>query len=154
MARDSWTNRIWGRGRRLISLTALERDVLVVACAISAGIHAALTPGHFAESAGAGLGFAVAAALLAGLVVGLTVYPDGAVAVAGAGAILAGLLASYALATTVGLPLLHPEPESVDDLALGTKAIEAVGLLASAHLLSRGRAAIALTAVQPKGRTT
>jgi hypothetical protein len=126
----------------------------MVACAISAGIHAALTPGHFAEGAGAGVGFAVATLLLAGVVVGLTIRPDGAAALAAAGAVLAGLLASYALATTVGLPVLHPAAEPLDALAGGTKAIEAVGLLAAAHLLSRDRAAVALTAVQSKGRTT
>ena len=32
---------------------------------ISAGIHAALVPGHFAEGTGAGLGFVAATSLLA-----------------------------------------------------------------------------------------
>jgi hypothetical protein len=45
----------------VIPLAAIERDALIVACAISAGIHAALTPAHFAEGTGAGLGFAAAA---------------------------------------------------------------------------------------------
>ena len=38
---------------------------------------------------------------------------------------------SYALAITTGLPVLHPDPEPVDGLALATKAIEAAGLLAA-----------------------
>ena len=35
----------------------LERDTVIVACAVSAGIHAALTPEHFDEGFGAGAGF-------------------------------------------------------------------------------------------------
>jgi hypothetical protein len=136
----------------VITLAGVERDVLIVACAISAGIHAALAPGHFAEGTGPGLGFAVAAFLLVALVVALTHRQASRVPVAGAGAVLVGLIASYALATTTGLPLLHPDPEPVDGLALATKAIEAVGLLAAVHLLGRGRPAVAVTThLQPKG---
>jgi len=139
----------------VISWAALERDVLIVTCAISAGIHAALAPDHFAEGTGPGLGFAVAAFLLAGLVVALTHRPTSRAAVAGVGAVLVGLLASYALATTTGLPLLHPDREPVEGLALATKAIEAVGLLVATHLLWRGRPAVAVTThLQPKGRLT
>jgi hypothetical protein len=65
-----------------------------------------------------------------------------------------GLIASYALAITSGLPLLHPEPEPVDALALATKAIEAAGLAAALTLLGRDRR-VALTHRQthprPKG---
>ena len=39
------------------------------------------------------------------------------------------------LATTTGFPVLHPEPEPVDGLALATKAIEAVGLVTALSLL-------------------
>ena len=48
----------------------VERDVVIVACAISAGVHAALAPEHFAEATGAGVGFVVATVLLAALAVG------------------------------------------------------------------------------------
>ena len=140
--------------RRWITIAGVERDVLIVACAVSAGIHAALVPDHFEEGTGPGLGFAVAAVLLAGLVVGVTYRPASMVTVAAAGAVLAGLIASYAFATTTGLPLLHPDRESVDGLALATKAIEAVGLLAAVHLVWRGRPAVAVTYVLPKGRLT
>ncbi len=138
----------------MITSAGLERDVLIVACAISAGIHAALAPGHFAEGAGAGFGFLGAAVLVAGLAVGLTQRPASTLALAGAGAVLAGLIASYALATTTGLPLLHPDAEPVEGLALATKAIEALGLLAAVHLLWRCRPTVAVTHLQPKGRLT
>jgi hypothetical protein len=143
-----------GRGdRRVIALAGLERDVLIVACAVSAAIHAALMPHHLAEGTGPGLGFAVAALLLAGLAVALTRRPADAI-VAVAGVVLAGLLASYALATTTGLPLLHPEAEPVEALALATKGIEAVGLLAATHVLRRRRPAAAPNHPRPKGSLT
>jgi hypothetical protein len=39
------------------------------------------------------------------------------------------------LAVTTGVPVLHPEPEPVDGLALFTKAVEATGLAAALNLL-------------------
>jgi hypothetical protein len=112
----------------------IERDLLIVVCAVSGGIHAALVPGHLEEGAAAGTAFAASAALLAVLAAALT-RTSGPVAVATATAVLAGLIAAYALAVTVGLPGLHPEPEPVDGLALFTKAVEAIGLGAGVHLL-------------------
>ena len=132
----------------------LRRDIVILACAISAGIHGALVPDHFDEGIGAGLGFAAATVLLAALVVALTLRPARALALTAAAALFAGLLASYALATTTGLPVLHPDPEPVDGLALATKAIEAIGLLAALHLLPRGRAAGGAALQQPKGPLT
>jgi hypothetical protein len=135
-----------------VSLTELKGDVVILACAISAGIHGALVPGHFDEGIGAGLGFVAATVALAGLVVWLTWRPASASALAAAALTFAGLLASYALATTTGLPVLHPDPEPVDGLALATKAVEAAGLLAASGLLWRPR--VAATLPQPKGRLT
>jgi hypothetical protein len=113
----------------------LTHDVVILACAISAGIHGALAPHHFSEGRGSGLGFAAATVALAALAVALTVRPASALALVGAATVFAGLLISYAMATTTGLPLLHPETEPVDGLALATKAIEFVGLLAALGLL-------------------
>ena len=70
-------------------------------------------PVHFAAVAPAGVAFAASAAVLALLAILLTLRPAGAPALAGAAVVLAGLLASYALATTTGVPLLHPEAEPV-----------------------------------------
>ncbi len=127
----------------MTGLDRVERDAVVVSCAISAGIHAALAPDHLSEGAGAGLGFLGAAALLAAPAVMLTVRPQSTAALATAGVVLTGLIASYALAVTTGLPVLHPEPESLDRLALVTKGAEAVGLLAAAHLVRRSRPGLA-----------
>ena len=116
---------------------SVRRDIVILACAVSAGIHGALAPAHLDEGAGARGGFVAAAVLLGALAVALTARPDSQAAVALAALALAGLLASYGLATTTGLPLLHPEAERVDDLALATKAVEALGLLAAASLHPR-----------------
>lgn len=119
------------------------RDLVIVACAISAGIHAALTPAHFAERAASGIGFLAASVLLAGLVVGLT-RRAGRLELILTALLLAGLLASYALALTSGLPVLHPVPEPIDVLAVVTKLVEATGLVAALDLLARGRPAAAI----------
>jgi hypothetical protein len=109
-------------------------DLVIVACAISAGIHAALVPEHLEEGRAAGIAFAAAAVLLGGLAVLLTRSPS-APGHAAAGVVFLGLLVAYALALATGLPLVHPEREAVDGLALVTKAIEAVGLLAAVDAL-------------------
>jgi hypothetical protein len=137
-----------------VSLRDVERDTVIVACAISAGIHAALTPDHFAEGLGAGVGFAAGAALLAVVVLALTRRPDEDVALVGAASVLGGLIASYMLAITTGLPVLHPEPEPVTALALFTKAVEGLGLLAATHLLWSGRTTAAPLRPRLKGTLT
>ena len=132
----------------------LERDLLVLACAVSAGIHAALVPGHLAEGTGAGLGFLAAAIGLAVLAVALTRQPRSTRALGVAGVLLAGLLVSYALAITSGVPVLHPDPESVDGLALFTKGVELAGLLAAAHHFLREHDVLARVSPRTKGTTT
>ena len=129
---------------------SLRRDVVIVACAISAGIHAALAPSHFRVGTGAGLGFAVATVVLALLAVAVTRYPLAEPPLVLAALTLGGLIASYAFATTTGVPVLHPDPEPVDGLALVTKAIEAAGLVAASSLLRR-RPAGAFAHAEPKG---
>ena len=124
-------------------MSGLRRDVVILACAVSAGIHGALAPAHFAEGAGAGLGFVASTILLAGLAVALTVRPASSLPLAGAAIVFTGLLVSYALATTSGLPVLHPQPEPVDGLALATKAFEVVGLATALDLI-RHRSAVSL----------
>jgi hypothetical protein len=136
-----------------VSSLELRHDVVILACAISAGIHAALVPDHVDEGAGVALGFAVATVLLGAFAVALTLQPARVLVLTGAAAFLAGLILSYAFAITTGLPVLHPDPEPVDGLALATKAIEIAGLVAALDLVRRGRQAVAATA-QPKGTLT
>jgi hypothetical protein len=134
----------------MIAHSAIERDVVIVACAISAGIHAALIPDHWREGASAGAGFAIATVLLAAVAVALTRVLSTA-ALGGAAALFGGLLVSYVFAVTSGLPLLHPDAEAVDGLAVFTKAVELVGLAAASHLVRQRRAAPFLSSRQLKG---
>ncbi|MDQ3867614.1 MAG: hypothetical protein M3304_12445, partial [Actinomycetota bacterium] len=83
---------------------ALRRDLVILACAISAGIHGGLVAGHFDDGTGAGLAFAAATISLTSLVVALTLRPASGSALAGAAAVLFGLLVSYVAAITTGLP--------------------------------------------------
>lgn len=134
-----------------MKLAALRLDLVIVACAISAGIHGALVREHFQEGTGAGLGFVAATVVLALLAVVLTRRPS-QLALVAAAAVLTGLIASYALVITTGFPVLHPEAEAVDGLAVFTKAVEGAGLALATSLLRRPSLAISLT--QPKGTLT
>ena len=131
--------------------TELRTDLVILTCAISAGIHGALVPDHFTEGTAAGLGFLVATVMLAVLAIGLTRRPTQGALLATA-AVFAGLIASYVLVVTTGFPVLHPEPEAVDGLALVTKAVEAGGLILTLSLLRRP--SLELTLAQPKGTLT
>ena len=133
-----------------MTAAAFRPDALILACAISAGIHAALAPEHFAEEGiPAGVGFVVSAVLLAALAVVLTVRPTG-LARAAAALLFAGLIAAYALVVTTGVPVLHPDRESLDGLALATKAVEAAGLALCPPPLGQ----LTPTTFQPKGSST
>jgi hypothetical protein len=132
----------------VIARAVLERDVVILACAISAGIHAALVPSHLEEGHAAAGGFAVSAVLLGVLAVAIT-RSARPLLFAAAWAVFAGLIASYALAVTTGVPVLHPRPEPVEGLAAFTKAVELLGLIAAARLVPRAR-----LSPQPKGIPT
>lgn len=134
-----------------MTLAELRTDLIILACAISAGIHGALVSDHFEEGTGAGVGFLVATVLLAVLAVALTRKPT-QLALLGTAAVFTGLIVSYALVITTGVPVLHPETEAVDGLALFTKAIEALGLVLAASLLRRP--SLAITFTQSKRRLT
>jgi hypothetical protein len=129
---------------------SVRRDVVVLTCGISAGIHGALVPGHLEESAAAGWAFGLSTVILALLAIALTRRPAARLPLVLAAVTLAALLGAYALAITTGLPLLHPETEPVAGLALVTKAIEAAGLAAAWSLLRRERA-VAMVTPQTKG---
>jgi hypothetical protein len=133
-----------------VTITALRIDSVIVACAVSAGIHAALAPDHFKEGIGAGVGFVVATVLLGVLAVVLTRSPS-QVAFGAAAAVFAGLIVSYLLVIATGIPVLHPDVEAVDGLAVFTKVVEAIGLVATASLVKRPSSR---TLLQPKGTLT
>jgi hypothetical protein len=133
-----------------VTPAALRIDIVILACAVSAGIHGAVVEDHFREGTGAGIGFVAATVLLSAVALTLTRKPSQVVFVTAA-ATLIGLIASYGLAVTIGVPFLHPDVEAVDGLALFTKAVEGVGAVAAASLVRRP-SFIPLT--QPKGTLT
>jgi len=105
----------------------------VLALAASAGVHAALVPGHAAEGPLIGVLFAVSALVLAGLSV-LVDRSDHRAVVVAAAVLLGGLLALYAASRIVAVwPLAHVEP--VDAVGAITKLLEAAGLLLAVRLL-------------------
>jgi len=134
-----------------VTFAELRIDAVILACAISAGIHGALIPDHLEEGLGAGLGFAIATVVLSVLAFALTRRPT-EVALGATVAVFAGLIGSYALVISTGMPVLHPEQEPVDGIALFTKAVEAVGLVLAAGLVRRPSVSLDLT--QPKGTFT
>jgi hypothetical protein len=105
-----------------------QRDGLIVCCAISAGVHGALVPEHMRESVVTGAGFLGATAALAVLVIGLTARPESRAVTSVAALVLMGLLVGYAIASTSGIPILHPDVDPIDTVGVLTKAVEALGL--------------------------
>ena len=119
-----------------MTFAELRIDIVILVCAISAGIHGALVKDHFREGTGAGVGFVVATVLLAVVALILT-HNQSPFVVVGAAVILAGLIASYALVITTGVPVLHPDVEAVNGLALFSKTIEVLGLVTATSLMRR-----------------
>jgi hypothetical protein len=66
--------------------------------------------------------------------------------------VFAGLIGSYVLAVTTGIPMLHPDVDSLEGVALATKAVEAAGLVLAAGSLAHRPFALDLR--QPKGTLT
>jgi hypothetical protein len=131
---------------------ARVRDVVIFTAASSAGVHAALVPEHLRENAATGGGFVAASVLLLLLVGAVSHRADSRSLLPAAALVFVGLLVSYALAVTTGIPWLQPAPERVEDLALATKGIEALGLAAALELIRRNRASGLLFSVQqPEG---
>jgi hypothetical protein len=111
-----------------------RHDGLIVCCAISAGVHAALVPEHMQESYVTGAGFVAATGALVALVIGLTARPQSRAVTSSAVLVLLGLLVSFAVASTTGIPILHPDADPIDSVGVLTKADELLGLWFAARL--------------------
>jgi hypothetical protein len=118
--------------------TGAGATILVVAAAVSAGVHAGLAPEHLHEWPPLGAAF-VGVAAAAGLgVVALVLRPASLWPARALGALLGGLIVAYALTRLAALPPLDPEREPLDVLGVCTSVVEAVGLGASVRLTSGG----------------
>lgn len=121
------------RGRVNVAL----RYVVVLVCAASAGVHAALVPEHLWESRTLGLAFALCAGLLA-LAALLLRQPRHDSWAPRTAVILLSLAAlTYAMSRTTGIPWLIPDPEQLDVLGLATSAAEVVAALSATLLITR-----------------
>src|SRR4029453_17905735 len=127
---------------------------ILSACAFSAGAHIALAPKHLVESAALGLGFLAAAALLLALGLGAYTRPHSVRIPLLIALLSAALIAAYIASRSVGLPILHPEPEPMDAVGVTTKAAELVALILSLRLYRRNAACTARCETQWRTRWT
>jgi hypothetical protein len=116
-------------------VSARWRDLLTIALAVSAGVHAALAPEHWRERPLLGLGFAAAAATLAVAVVWLQAAPS-APAARFALVVLGGLSVLYLASRTHGLPVTGREEWDV--VGIATQAVQLAGI-AMATALARSK---------------
>jgi hypothetical protein len=116
---------------RPVVLTAI---VVVLAAAVSAGIHAGLVPEHLAEMPLLGVSFIVSVLALLAIAAALAIRPEAQLPASLAAFLFAGLILAYAASRTTGLPVLEPEPERVDAIGIVTVAVQLVGLLAALWL--------------------
>lgn len=109
--------------------------LLVSACAASAGAHAGLVPAHLSSEPRLGVAFVIAVVLLVVAAIGVATRPWDRRIAGTAGLLLAGLMLAYVLSRTTGLPVLDPEPETLDVVGIATTAIEALGFLVACRLI-------------------
>src|SRR5437763_5402442 len=112
----------------------MNRTVLLLAGAASAGVHAGLAPEHLHEWAPLGAAFLAAATVAAAGVVALVLRPASRWPARLLGLLLGGLVVGYALTRLAALPPLDPEREPLDVLGVCTSALEAAGVVAAARL--------------------
>jgi drug/metabolite transporter (DMT)-like permease len=122
-----------------------HRNVVIVACAISAGVHAGLVPEHLREAPPLGVAFVLAAAGLAMTAVLVARRPSDGRPPVLAALLFGALIAGYAASRTTGLPLLNAEHEELDSVGLVTQVVEVAGLVAALLLVhhARGRMPLA-----------
>jgi hypothetical protein len=108
--------------------SARQIQMVILACAASAGAHAALVPEHLEHERALGVAFGAAAVALVLSVVTLTARPESALARSATALLLAALIAAYLVNVTTGLPGLAGEAEAVDALGFATKLVEVLGL--------------------------
>src|SRR5918912_2222773 len=107
----------------------MNRTVLLLAGAVSAGVHAGLAPEHLHEWLPLGAAFVASAAAAALLVAALVLRPASLWPPRVLGALLGGLVVAYAATRLAALPPLDPDREPLDALGVCTSALEALGLV-------------------------
>lgn len=111
------------------------RRTLVFSCAASAGAHAGLVPVHLSGEPRLGAAFLVAVVLLTIAAIAIATRPGDRRITTAAGLLLAGLMVAYIATRTSGIPVLDPEPETLDAVGIATNVIEALGVLIALWLI-------------------
>ena len=102
--------------------------LLALAVTFSAGIHAALVPEHLKEMPPLGYSFIAAAAVGAAIAWMLVTRPNDRRVPALAVLFLAGQILAWVLFVTVHVPGFSGTPESIEAIALVSKAAEMLGI--------------------------
>jgi hypothetical protein len=135
---------------RRVVLTATR---VVLAAAVSAGIHAGLVPEHLGEMPPLGVSFIVAVLTLLAIAAAVAIRPEAQIPASLSAFLFAGLILAYVASRTTGLPVLEPEPERVDAIGIVTVAVQFVGLLAALWLTASTAAGISIDAsTEPEGK--
>ena len=109
--------------------------LVVLAAAVSAGIHAGLVPEHLGEMPLLGVSFIFATLALLAIGAAVAIRPEAQLPASLAALLFAGLILAYVASRTTGLPVLEPEPEPVDAIGIVTVAVQLVGALAALWLI-------------------
>lgn len=116
-----------------------QAGLLALAVAFSAGIHCALVPEHLEEMPSLGYAFIVAAMVGAGIALALVARPEDRRIVAAAGLFCLGQIIAWGLFVSVQVPFFPGTPETIETIALRSKAVEAIGVLLVLGLLGSAR---------------
>jgi hypothetical protein len=109
----------------------MNRTLLLLAGAVSAGVHAGLAPEHLHEWPPLGAAFVAAAAAAALSVAALVLRPESLWPPRILATLLGSLIVAYALTRLAALPPLDPDREPLDLLGVCTCLVEAAGLVAA-----------------------
>lgn len=113
-----------------------QTGLLALAVTFSAGIHAALAPEHLDELPQLGYAF-IAAAVIGGLLAWrLVSRPHDRRLPLLAAAFCLGQIGAWALFVTLPVPGFAGTPESIETIALVSKAFEALGVLLALSLIT------------------
>ena len=102
--------------------------LLALTVAVSAGIHAGLSPEHLKEMPRLGDSFIAAALLGTMIAVALIARPDDRRIAALAGLFCLGQIVAWVLFVTIAVPFFPGTPEGFETIALISKTVEAAGV--------------------------
>ena len=133
---------------RPVALTAI---LVVLAAAVSAGIHAGFVPEHLGEMPLLGVSFILAVLVLLAIGAAVAVRPEAQLPASLAAFLFAGLILAYVASRTNGLPVLEPAPERVDAIGIVTVTVQLIGVFAALWLTRTAGRQQSVTGGTPQG---